>query len=137
MPPAEGRGTYFGGTKYHCSRFKKVVDPNNESCKVHERYVEVTEVQNDRQITDVATLYYALARYGRHDSDDSLKECASTRGGSCDCGYCEALEFAKESVQKRPHKATKTLPQFLTQGSLDAIFDEFPIIGNESETDNE
>jgi hypothetical protein len=33
-------GGYPGGTKYHCRRFKRVVDPYDENCKVHERYVE-------------------------------------------------------------------------------------------------
>jgi hypothetical protein len=84
-------------------------------------------------LMDVATLYYALARYGGHDSDDSLKECASTKGGSCDCGYQEALEFAKESINKRPHSPTKTLPKFLTLSMLDALFAGVQVIGKEAE----
>jgi hypothetical protein len=37
MPPV-AVGVYLGGTKYHCRRFKRVVDPDDENCKVHERY---------------------------------------------------------------------------------------------------
>lgn len=32
-------GTYIGGEKYWCSQFQTVVNPSDENCKVHVRYV--------------------------------------------------------------------------------------------------